>query len=61
MNGRPKTDLRFTASEWPHGLICETCERPFKEGQVIALRLDAMLADTPITSGVCIECDLGVR
>lgn len=53
--------LVYYAAEWPHGLLCELCEQPFREGQVIALRLDAMLDECPITSGVHVECDLGTR
>jgi hypothetical protein len=43
--------------DWPHGMICERCERPFRDGDEIACSPLALFANgIPILQPVCGEC-----
>lgn len=46
----------FHSSEWPHGLICAVCDKPFEEGQPINHQLDRLLDDVPVLLVTCMEC-----
>ena len=50
-------DLTVEA-DWPRGLCCGECGRPFEDGERYAKQLEAMCGAVPMLISVCLPCDL---
>ena len=52
-----KLGLLFSADDFPFGLRCTTCDRPFREGERYAIFPYATARDgCTITTALCVSC-----
>lgn len=51
--------MNFTWAEFPDGVLCEGCDKPFEEGDEIRTRLQAVAANgVVVLDGICPRCVL---
>ena len=50
---------RFLIADWPHGLRCIECARPFAEGEEYVERLEGFAGEDLVTEVVCERCSAG--
>jgi hypothetical protein len=50
----------YRAAEWPHGMICERCEYPFRDGdQVFGMPLCVVAEGMMAVEPLCSSCLAG--
>lgn len=46
----------YRDEDWPHGLMCATCDHLFTEGDLYAMGFNSFVGDTPIMLVTCVPC-----